>query len=230
MGDKGEKRRGITVAPTEPARLKVIGRVSLLPERFGTDVLVPSLRLGIQRKAISDFVSSLVGDRLAKELLQMKNLLHKFLVIEGRWAWNADGEWINGFQKFTVKQYRGALYSAQRMGVIVVETKDLLDTVREIEHIINWVEKKSHTSLETRPKTLVSKWGTREDRDWCSFLMQGFDGIGVKQAKEIVKMFNGPPLKWTVTEKELQTVPGIGKERARRLMRALMPLNGRAES
>lgn len=225
-GKKGSRieamKPGILVAPTEPAALKALGRVSLVAERWGSDVLIPSLRLGIQRKQVSDLVASLTDGRLTKEMLQMKRLVHRVLVVEGRFAWTADGEWVNGFTRFTRKQYWGALMSVQEMGVKVIQTSDINETVQAVEECIGWAKKKSHTSLEGRAKGgLVSKWGTREDKDWQMFLAQGFDGIGPTQARAIVEYFGGVPLQWTVTEKELQKVKGIGRERARGLMRAL---------
>lgn len=214
---------GILVSSTEnsPA-IRALGKSSVIPERFGVDVLCPALRLGAQRKTVSDLVASMVGDRLAKELRQMKRLYYRFLIVEGRFNFNADGEWINGFQRFTVEQYRGALYTIQREHtVVVVETRDTTDTAKEIGHIIRWASKGSHTSLDGRPKSLVSKWGTRDDRDWQEWLCMGFEGIGPKQARAIVKHFGEAPLMWKVTIEQLQEVPGIGKLRAERLMRAL---------
>lgn len=212
---------GILISPAEPPIVKTLGRVSLVAERWGADIFVPRLRLGIQRKEIGDFVASLTGDRLAKEVLQMRRLVHRVLVIEGRWVWNADGEWMRGFQRFTRTQYRGALMSLQAEGITVLRTDDVRDTVACVGEIVRWAEKKSHSSLSTRPKFLMNKWGTRDDEDWATWLMQGFDGIGAKVAQEIVKTFGGAPLRWAVSEKELMKVAGVGKERARRLMRAL---------
>lgn len=212
---------GILVAPTEPTLLKQLGRSSSVPEKHGVDVLVPSLHLGVQRKQVNDLVASMSGDRLAKEMLQMKQLAVKALVIEGKFHWNADGEWMNGFQRFTLKQYRGLLYSVQRLGVMVVETRDLRDTCREIGHLIRWVSKTEHRSLETRPKHLISKWGTRDDADFQMWLLQGLDGIGPKQAREIVKWYGRVPMLWDTTVDELMKVPGIGKGRAEKMLRAL---------
>ena len=212
--------RGILVSPAEPPLIKTLGRSSAIPERFGSDVYVPSLRLGVQRKEVGDLVGSM-GDRLPKEIQQMKRLAHKVLIVEGRFSWNADGEWINGFKRFTLDQYRGLLLSLQHEGVKILTTNDMRDTVVAIREAIAWASKDSHTSLTGRAKFATSIWGTKDDEDFQCWLVQGFDGIGPKVARAIVKQFGGAPLTWRVTEKELQQVPGVGKERARRLMKAL---------
>lgn len=180
----------------------------------------------MQRKEVKDLVKSMNGDRLAKEMLQMKQLTHKWLIVEGQFRWTSDGEWVNGFQRFTLEQYRGLLYSVQKLGVMVVETRDLRDTCKEIGHLIRWAEKTEHRSLETRPKHLVSKWGTKTDLDFQMWLVQGLDGIGPKQAREIVKWYGRAPMVWDTTVEELMKVPGIGKGRAEKMMRALGGRNG----
>lgn len=201
--------------------IRALGRTSSVPERWGVDLLVPSLRLGVQRKEVSDFVASLTGDRLAKEVQQMRRLQYRVLVLEGRWAWNADGQWAQGYQRFTIDQLEGALLSLQMEGVMVLQSRDMRDTVRCIGHLVSWAGKESHTALSSRPKYLMSQWGTRDNEDWQVWLVQGFERVGPKVAKAIVRTFGGAPLQWTVSETELRGVPGVGKVMARRLIGAL---------
>ena len=57
----------IWVSPTEPAQLRAIAdRVSMYPEDFGVDVLIAGKgnMLGVQRKAIPDFLASVEDGRL----------------------------------------------------------------------------------------------------------------------------------------------------------------------
>ena len=105
-------------------------------------------------------------------------------------------------------------------GVHVAWTKDTKDTARWTRQFARWTEKTRHGSLERRPGP-SSPWGHVSDTDWAVHLLQGFDGMGTEKAKAIIQHFSGVPLTWSVTEKELMQVPGIGKVLARRLVNAL---------
>ena len=53
------------------------------------------------------------------------------------------------------------------------------------------------------------------------YILTGFPGIGLERAKAIIECFGALPLRWTVDEKQLSRVEGIGKVTARKLIEAL---------
>lgn len=53
------------------------------------------------------------------------------------------------------------------------------------------------------------------------YILTGFPGIGPERARAIVECFGTLPLRWTVDEKQLSRVEGIGKTTARKLISAL---------
>ncbi len=106
------------------------------------------------------------------------------------------------------------------MGVHVDFTAGIDETVEYVEMLARWSVKDKHQSLLRRPGP-VNMWGKATNADFAHHLLQGFDGVGLDKAKAIVAKFGGVPLMWTVTEKQLTSVPGVGKVIARRLMEAL---------
>jgi len=209
----------ILVSPTEPEKIKQLGKVSPVPEQYGADVLFPThgQLAGVQRKTFDDLLASLFDGRLGKEVTQMKRLGIAVLVIEGRPRWTLDGELMDDNRRFTRNQLRSLLWSvAIGHGVAVEWTDSLDDTVSAIANLRAWAAKKKHLSVARRPGP-SGPWGKATTRDWALHFLQGFNNIGPELAERIIDHFHGVPLTWTVTEKQLMRVPGIGKKRAKDL-------------
>ena len=207
------------VSPTEPKEFDVLGRRSSLPEQFGVDFLGVGL-VGVQRKTINDFLASMVDGRLEKELAQMKRLRVAALVIEGEWRWTTDGHLVES-PGWSLDAVTAALWSIQLVhGVIWWQSRWPDETVRLLEKFEVWVGKGKHAGFLRRPKPYVPPWGRGDNREWALHLLQSFPGIGPERAAAIYDTL-GIPLRWTVTEKELARVPGIGAKTARRLVEAL---------
>lgn len=212
------------VAPTEPAQLKALGRVSLTPERFGADVLFASRlgTVGVQRKAMpGDFLASVTDGRLSKEVSQLQTLDLRVLVLEGRPTWTVDGELVNPWgQTWTRSQHRRFLWSMRLSGVWVEWSDDVRDTCAVIEDLRAWTAKAKHGSLMRRPG-VKGAWGKPTSREWQTHLLESFDGVGADLAGRIIDKFGGAPLAWTVGVDDLMRVHGVGKVKARRMVGAL---------
>ena len=207
----------ILVSPTEPTPIKTLGTVSSLPEKYGADVLLIGSwgMFGVQRKEVKDLVNSLRGDRVAREIGQQAHLDGVAWIIEGNWKWTQDGRSLV-VPSFTRTQWRGVVFSLQSHGCWVVSSQDHQDTIASVLQLRKWLEKEQHLSLTNRPNP-QGDWGKATSKQWACHLLQSFEGIGPKQAGLIYDHFNGLPLAWTVTEKELMEVKGIGKSRAKAL-------------
>jgi DNA excision repair protein ERCC-4 len=220
------------VAPTE--RDKHIhglagadGEVSMLPERYGCDVLwrAQGEWWGVQRKEIKDFLASIQDGRLAREVAMMKPLPVKVVTIEGRINYTTDGVLMvgNWTTAVTRQQLEGMIMSLMAKGIHTVWTDDTRDTARWIRSFATWSMKTRHGSLERRPGP-VSPWGNINDDDWAVHFLQGIDGLGSEKARAIVHFFGAVPISWDCTESELMQVPGIGKILARKMYNALSDL------
>lgn len=218
------------VAGSEPATLRAIaspyGTVSNFPERLGCDVVwwAQEEWWGVQRKELKDFIASVQGDRLSREIAQMRSMPLPLIVIEGRISYDLNGNLgLSGFgQNITRVQFRGMLWSVRHHGIHIDFTTSLPDTIEYVQTWARWTTKGRHDSLMRRPGP-VSMWGKVTDRDYACHVLQGFDGIGLDKARAIVDHFGKLPLQWCdgIGEKELMAVAGIGRGTARKLLDAL---------
>lgn len=211
------------IAPTEPAELKTLGTVALLPETFGVDILFAARAqwFGIQRKELSDLISSVHDGRLGKEVSQMKRLAQGMQVVEGRPTWTLDGELVtNGLgYRWTKAQHRGLLWSVRSKGVWVDATDNIGETISLVQMFEAWMRKTKHVSLDRRPGP-VSYYGKPDDHDYACHLVQGLPGVGEGLAEKIVEKY-GVPFGWKISQEDLMAIPGIGKVKAAQLWAAL---------
>lgn len=214
------------VAPTEPDVLKTIAdAVNMTPERHGVDYLWPAQGswAGVQRKEVGDLRNSVEDGRLTRELAQMDALAFKWVLVEGAVKFTADGTMIMSSprqQPWTRHRWEGTIARIQQLGAWIAYSADVRDSVRVIEILREWSKKPRHGTLTTRPGP-VSLWGKPGHREFQIHILQGFDGIGPELAGKIVDKFGGVPLAWTVSAAQLQTVDGMGKVKARKLLDAL---------
>lgn len=211
------------VSPTEPKLLRTLGKTSLVPESYGVDFLFTSPvfgLVGVQRKEIKDLVASVNDGRLAKELAQMKALGQAMIVIEGKPQWSNDGSMITSFSRWTIAQHLGTMWSMQLAGYWIATSASVDETSVLLSLFGRWIEKSRHVGLVSRPKP-KDEFGRAGNRDWGIHLLQSFQGIGAEVAGRIYDHFDGVPLRWTVSEMDLLDVEGIGKTRAKSLMRSL---------
>lgn len=217
------------IAPTEPTLLKQLGRVSSFPERLGADVAWPVAGrwVGLQRKTWADLWASLQDGRLQKELGQLQQCTWRGLLVEGLMAWTETGASRDPYLRLSQAQWEGLQASVQwRYGGLVVQTTSLEDTVRRIVQLAEWLVKPQN-GLARRPPS-PEQWGTKSNQEWGSYVLQSFPGIGPTLALAIYTRY-GVPMQWTVGAEELAQVPGIGRVRAQRLIRALMDRNATPE-
>ncbi|MGC9030091.1 MAG: ERCC4 domain-containing protein [Desulfomonilaceae bacterium] len=219
----------ILYSPVEPAEVrKIIGdkaKPHSLPEKYGADFLIlgHGLWVAVQRKTIPDLLASLEDGRLARETAMLKRVDVPVLIVEGRPEFTGDGHLIHAYQsQYTKEQIRNLLRSIYHEGILVEHTDSTEDTVAAVFEMEKYYSKSVHRSLATRPKTAAkTDWGTRYDRDWAIFLLQGFPGVGPVLAAAIFDHFGEVPLAWTCRKKDLEKVEGIGRRRVEILWNAL---------
>lgn len=224
------------LAPTERGDLQLLApwaTVSTLPETYGMDILWEShgRLIGVQRKKFpEDFLASLRGedDRLTREIAQSKDLDIAALVVEGYAHWTSDGYVIFGRTKFHLYQFWGLVMSLQITHHLHwFWCENATQLVQFVCRFIRWCEKQDHDSLRTRNKPKnIGRWGTRESREHQVYLAQSLDSMGPQRAAALVDHFGGLPLRWDVSQKQLQGVAGIGKELATRIYRLFLPFEG----
>lgn len=218
-----ENGPAIFVAPTEPPKLRDMGKVDLVTERNGVDFLWignGGAKWGVQRKEVGDLVSSRDDDRLSKELAQMSGLDVAVLIVEGRIRWTAEDEWLSDWSNMTRRGFHSMLWSVRMRGVWVERTDSVEQTRDVIEWMVAWSRKEKHSGMRGRANP-HGMWGRASDREWAIHLLTSLEGIGPIQAERMYDHFGGVPMQWTVDEGALMEVEGIGKKRARVMMKAL---------
>lgn len=217
------------VSPAEPAKLREGRKVSTLCEARGADFLFTAHGkwVGVQRKEVQDFLSSVADGRLQKELAQLQMCHHKVLIVEGKVSWTLDGEMMGkGYGRtWTRKQWRAILWGVRAKGVWVEFTESLSDTSNTLLWLEQWFTKDNHNSLDRRPGP-VSLWGHPSNQDYQRHVVMGLPGVGPELADRIVRTFNGVPFGWRITEEDLMQVEGIGKKKAATIFKCLEKLEG----
>lgn len=211
------------ISPTEPPALRTLGRTSSTPEKHGADYLFLSNSglVGVQRKEVKDWVASCFDGRLAKEIRQMRSLDLSIVVVEGKMVWSETGTLLSDWGRgYTRAMHLGVVFSMMREGMWLLSTQSLMETGEVLKGLEVWLRKEGHKGLG-RPNPDRGEWGTRDNMDWGCWILEGFEGVGKDTAQRIIKHFGRVPLRWDVGEKELTEIVGIGKVKARKLIRAL---------
>lgn len=216
------------ISPTEPARLKKLGAVSLYPESFGADILVPIAGggwVGVQRKERGDLMSSLADGRLGEQIAKLRALPRSHLIIEGRLSYTTDGTLMGSgkYGRELTREYMdGVLWSVQNAGTWVSYTDSLGETCDMLEHLAKWWAKDKHRGLATRGP-VTATWGVPDARDYQIHLLTGIPNVGPELAGRILDRFGGLPFRWRddVTVKTLCEVVGVGKVKAEKILGVL---------
>lgn len=207
------------VSPQEPAFLRNLGPTSSVPEQFGSDFLMYSPTfgtVGIQRKELKDLVQSLNDDRLAREVIAMKELDCAIWIIEGNAQWSSEGQLMLTPTRYTLSEHLGLMFSLSFQGFLLFSTSTITDTGVLLSRLESWLQKEKHRGTNSR-KQPRGLWGKPDTQEWQIHFLQGLPGLGIERARAIVSHFNGLPLKLTGDLSEVDGVGSKTNERIRRL-------------
>jgi len=148
------------------------------------DIVITS-EVAIERKEGFDFVSSIMDNRLFEQLLRLKDTYqYPILILEGL----NDKVFENTGMK--ISSIYGALsFISYKLGISVIPTRNLDDTVIVIERIAYREQVKDNMPLLSRkaPKELSKK----ERR---TYIVEGLIDIGPKKAKTLIDKYKYPHL------------------------------------
>ena len=146
------------------------------------DIIV-SNDIAIERKEGFDFISSIMDNRLFKQLLRLKETYaNPILILEGL----NDDVFENTGMK--ISSIYGALsFVSYKLGISVIPTRNLEDTAIVIERIAYREQVKDDMPLLSRraPKEMSKK-------DRRTFIIEGLVDIGPKKAKALIEKFKTP--------------------------------------
>lgn len=157
--------------------------------------------VAIERKTVSDFVSSMINRRLLKQLEELGQYKKRLLIIEGidEQELYTDSEDRTGMHPNSI---RGFLLSILlKYKVPIIFTKNYEDTAKFLSVLSK--RKPNELPLNVKKRNLNKK-------EQKQFMMEGFPGIGPKTAKKLLKKFKTIKNIINASEKELKEI--IGKK------------------
>jgi Fanconi anemia group M protein len=136
--------------------------------------------VAIERKTISDFISSMINKRLIRQLEELQQYPKKLLIIEGI----EEQELYSDLRTDGINSnaIRGFLLSILlEFNVPIIFTKDSQDTAKFIS-VLAKKQDKEHVSLRVIKHSFNKK-------EQMQFILEGFPGIGPATAKKLLKKF-----------------------------------------
>ena len=136
--------------------------------------------VAIERKTVSDFISSMINKRLSSQLNDLQQYDDKLVLIEGieeQELYSEDQE-----RGVSSNAIRGFLLSiALKHKIPLIFTKNEEDTAKFINVLAR--KKETESSLNVTKKSLNKK-------EQMQFILEGFPGIGPKTAKKLLETFH----------------------------------------
>ncbi len=149
----------------------------------------------IERKTISDFISSMLNKRIFSQLENLKQYKKALLILEGYQNLdlsdtNLNENAIKGFLLSISLDYR----------IPIIFTKDEKETAQ----FLSLIAKKKKTEISLRAKMPMP------DSKKLQFVLEGFPSIGPKTAKKLLKKYK--TLKQIINAKEEELKSFLGKK------------------
>jgi len=182
-----------------PSELKSLGLEIELRELKVADYIIQGV--AIERKTVSDFISSMKNRRLLKQLEELQQYQDKLLVVEGidEQDLYTDSEEIIGMHPNSVRGFLLSILLKYKIPIIF--TKNYQDTAKFLSVLSR--KKPREIPLNVNKKNLSKK-------ERVQFIIEGFPGIGPKTAIKLLKKFRTVKSIINAPEPELREV--IGKK------------------
>jgi ERCC4-type nuclease len=148
-----------------------------LKELKVADYLVKGV--AIERKTVSDFISSMLSGRLLRQLEEIQQYENRLLMIEGideRELYSESQE--EGIHPNSIRGFLLSILLRHRVPIIF--TKNSEDSAKFIELIAR--KKKVESPLNVKKRSLNKK-------ERMQFILEGFPGIGPKTARKLLEKF-----------------------------------------
>jgi Fanconi anemia group M protein len=173
--------------------------------------------VAIERKTVSDFISSMINKRLLSQLEELQQYENKLLIIEG-----IDEQELytdSGLKEVSSREERIGVHPNSVRGFLlsillkhkvpIIFTKDSEDTAKFISVLAK--RKPKELSLNVSKKSLNKK-------ERLQFILEGFPGIGPKSARKLLEKFKTIKNIINASEEELKEVLGKKAKVMKRLV------------
>lgn len=222
--------------PYFPKNTAVLSRLEYADASFIGQLGSETVSIGVERKAMSDLLSSMQTGRLAG--VQLRGLLAcydvTYLVLEGIYRPGQDGlimvprgrTWVPmtlGRRRYSIRELDSFLNTiAIETGLQIRQTGTLRHTAMLIYNLYNWWQKREHTSHLAMHKNRFVDDGASGVLLGQPSLLRRFaaelPGVGWKRSKDVAEYFGNIKAMVAADEKEWRKVAGIGKVLAERIV------------
>lgn len=178
---------------------------------LGIDVEVKELKvadyivkdIAIERKTVSDFISSMINKRLSSQLQGMQQYKNRLLLIEGIDEHELYSHEIpeKGIHPNAVRGFLLSIIFEHKTPIIF--TKDSEDTAKFISVLAK--RERKEASLNVSKNNLSKK-------ERMQFILEGFPGIGPKTAKKLLSHFKTLKEIFEASIEELKEIIGVKAE------------------
>jgi DNA excision repair protein ERCC-4 len=204
VADEREKASGV---PAELSKLGVRVYFSRLP--VGDYVLSPEI--AVERKAVSDLVSSVYDSRLFYQAARLAASFAKpYLLVEG------DSKEVEGLVR-TLKSYYGAIANVTiAYGLRVIYTANRRETATAIAELLSHARA---VPLSTMPTETPPKAKSLPQQQ--VYLLSSMPGVGRRLAEKLLLRHGTPRMGLNLTAGEMAMTGGIGWRKAERIKEML---------
>ena len=159
--------------------------------------------VAIERKTVSDFISSMMNRRLVSQLEELQQYPNRLLIIEGL---EEQELYSDEFSQHKIGMHpnsvRGFLLSILlKYKVPIIFTRNYADTARFISVLLK--KEEAEFPLNVKKRALNKK-------EQMQYIFEGFPGIGPKTARKLLKKFRTIKSVINATEEEIRKE--IGKK------------------
>ena len=155
--------------------------------------------IAIERKTVSDFISSMINKRLEKQLDELQQYDKKLLLIEGIEEHELYSDNSEGMNANAVRGFLLSILLKHKVPIIF--TKNAEDTAKFINVLAR--KKEVESSLNATKKSF-------NKQEQMQFILEGFPGIGPKTARKLLEKFKTMKNIFSASPEELEKE--IGKK------------------
>jgi ERCC4-type nuclease len=157
--------------------------------------------VAIERKTVSDFITSMINKRLSKQLYELQQYKNRLLIVEGidEQELYSDSHYTekSGMHPNSIRGFLLSIILSHKTPIIF--TKNYEDTAKFIEILSK--RKPRELSLNVSKKSLDKK-------ERMQFILEGFPGIGPKTARKLLEKFGTIKAVINASEEELRETLG----------------------
>jgi len=132
----------------------------------------------IERKTVSDFISSMINHRLMNQIEELKQYENKLLIIEGISEQELYSENNTGVNANAIRGFLLSILLKEKIPIIF--SKNSEDTAK----FINILSKRKDREIN-----LNAKKKTLDKKEQLQFIVESFPGVGPKKARKLLEKF-----------------------------------------